>query len=524
MDKKKIFIEHINEKTSNKFTFLKLKNILYDVNKNNCKIDFIYPSSKEITDDDRKEIYEVIANYIKVDVVLKLEINKSYVESDIIAKQITNFLEENHKFFFNSFDLKNLTVLCEDKVKVHFNLESKLQDFFTQFNLDKKLLEFLDKNFCAEFEISTSPIEEKVFDDDYLSSRIKLIEEKNDLDALLSLSQDKYFLLDKKPLVGDEITFNPRYIRTITKQYDSCVVAGKIYNINERTFKKKSKKPDKNGEFIVEDKPFFSFQIKDDTGSINGVIFPSKTVYHKMHLLKNGDTIAVQGRIGKFNDNFDIMAGKISFCTIPNKNDAPIVDQNLIADYRFVRPQNYHIERQQSLFEERHLSTEILNNTYVVYDFETTGIDFNKEEIIEIGALKIVGGEYKEVFTTLVKPSKHIPEEATRVNKITDEMVANSPHISQVIGDFYLFCKGSQLVGYNNIFFDKQFLDKASAKVGINFDNTQLDAFSLAKQKLKGLNHYNLSSVAKHLNINLTDAHRALSDVIATAEVFLKLY
>ena len=79
-------------------------------------------------------------------------------------------------------------------------------------------------------------------------------------------------------------------------------------------------------------------------------------------------------------------------------------------------------------------------------------------------------------------------------------------------------------MGYNNIFFDKLFLDKASEKVGINFDNPQLDAFSLAKQKISGLKHYNLSSVAKYLNINLTDAHRALSDVIATAEVFLKLY
>ncbi|NCB48434.1 MAG: hypothetical protein EOM55_02240 [Clostridia bacterium] len=524
MDKKKIFIEYINEKTSNKFTFLKLKNIFYDTQKNHCKIDFIYPSSNEITEEDRKKIFEIIKNYIKLDVELKVEINKSYVESDLIAKQIARFFEINHKFFFSSFDFKNLNILCEEIVKIHFNLESKLYDFFKQFNIDKKLLEYLDKNFCAEFEISTNLAEEKAYNDDFLFSRIKSIEEKSDLDALISTSQDKYFLLDKKPLVGDEITFNPRYIRTITRQFDSCVVAGKISNISERTYKKKTKKTDKNGEVIVEDKPFFNFQIKDDTGSIKGVIFPNKAVYHKMHLLKDGDTIAVQGRIGKFNDNFDIMAGKISFCTIPNKNDAVVVDQNLIADYRFVRPQNYLIERQQSLFEEKHLSAEILNNSYVVYDFETTGIDFNTEEIIEIGALKIVGGEYREVFTTLVKPSKHIPEGATKVNKITDEMVANSPSISQVIGDFYLFCKGSQLVGFNNIFFDKQFLDKASAKVGINFDNPQLDAFSLAKQKLKGLNHYNLSSVAKHLNINLTDAHRALSDVIATAEVFLKLY
>jgi len=524
MDKEKKFIDYINEKTSNKFTFLKLKNIFFDTTKNFCKIDFIYPSTNEISEGDRKEIFGIIADYIKVDVTLKVEINKSFVEKDLIIKQIINFFETNHKLFLNSFEFKNLTVSCEDVVKVHFNLEKKLQDFFTQFNIDKKLLLNLNKNFCAEFEISTSPAGEKDFDEEYLSSRIKSVQERSDLDALISMSQDKYFVVDKKALVGDEITFNPRFIRTISKQYDSCVVAGKIQNITERSFKKNTKKADEKGEVIIEEKPYFSFQIKDDTGSLNGVIFTSKTAYHKMHLLKNGDTVIVQGRISKFNENFEIMAQKINLCTLPNKNETFVVDQNLISDYRFVRPQTYHVQRQSSLFEERHLSNEILNNSFVVYDFETTGIDFNKEEIIEIGALKIVNGEYREVFTTLVKPSKHIPEEATKVNKITDDMVANSHSIEQVIGDFYLFCKGSQLVGFNNIFFDKQFLDKVCVKVGINFDNTQIDAFSLAKQKLNGLKHYNLSSVAKHLNVNLTDAHRALSDVIATAEVFLKLY
>jgi len=54
--------------------------------------------------------------------------------------------------------------------------------------------------------------------------------------------------------------------------------------------------------------------------------------------------------------------------------------------------------------------------------------------------------------------------------------------------------------------------------------NEQIDAFVLAKDKLKGLRNYKLSTVSKYLEVNLVDAHRALNDVIATAEVFLKLY
>ena len=80
------------------------------------------------------------------------------------------------------------------------------------------------------------------------------------------------------------------------------------------------------------------------------------------------------------------------------------------------------------------------------------------------------------------------------------------------------------MVGYNSIAFDSVFLERAGKLVGINFDNNQLDAFMLAKQKLKGLRNYKLGTVAKYLEVNLIDAHRALNDVIATAEVFLKLY
>ena len=80
------------------------------------------------------------------------------------------------------------------------------------------------------------------------------------------------------------------------------------------------------------------------------------------------------------------------------------------------------------------------------------------------------------------------------------------------------------MVGYNSVAFDYLFLDKVSKAVNIKFDNGQLDVFLMAKQKLKGLSNYKLSSVAKYLEVPLIDAHRALNDVIATAEVFMRLY
>ncbi len=527
MNKIEKFLSFIDEKTEGKFTFLKLKNLSFNKTTNALKTEFIYPAQEQLADADRKEIVQAIKEYLqkaKAEVSLKVEINKSFVESDLVFGKVKDFLAQNYKAIFSAFDFKNLTVLCEEKVKVYFKLEKNLSERFEEQKIEKKLLEHLEKNFCAQFEISFSQTEEESFDEDLLTKRIAEIREKSDFDALLSASQEKYFLLDKKPFIGTDITFNPRFIKTISRPMDTCVVAGKLSNLTEKSFKKKSKKTDENGEAIFEEKPYFKFQLRDDTGAINGVIFPTKAAYHKMHLLKEGNILAVQGRVTKFNEAFEINAEKISFCTLPSREENLKNVVNIVDGYRFVRPRKYSVQQQTSLFKEKEPSKEILKNTFVVYDFETTGIDSANEEIIEIGALKIENGQFTEEFSTLVKPTKRIPPDATRVNKITDEMVADSLPIERVLGDFFQFCKGAQLVGYNNISFDKAFLDKAGAKVGINFEHSQIDVLLLARQKLNGLKHYNLGSVAKNLNVELTDAHRALSDVIATAEIFLKLY
>ncbi len=66
---------------------------------------------------------------------------------------------------------------------------------------------------------------------------------------------------------------------------------------------------------------------------------------------------------------------------------------------------------------------------YVVFDFETTGINPNRDAIIEISAVKVKSGEIMAVFSSLVNPQMPIPYGATQVNGITNEMVANIPLI-----------------------------------------------------------------------------------------------
>lgn len=76
---------------------------------------------------------------------------------------------------------------------------------------------------------------------------------------------------------------------------------------------------------------------------------------------------------------------------------------------------------------------------YVVFDLETTGINQGRDAIIEISAVKVVGGAIVEEYSTLVNPKRHIPAGATAVNGITDGMVADAPEIGDAIRGFLEF-------------------------------------------------------------------------------------
>lgn len=524
-------INLINQKTCDKFSFLRLKQVFFDVNKNYCEISLIYPKSQTLTDIDKQQIIDAIKDVLSLaKAKLVVKINKSFVESDLIKKTIDMCLSKISPVLqskLKSCDV-NVNVLSDDLAIVLFRLERDMIEYFSSFNLGKTLKEFLEKNYCCEFEIKTEERIADITNENFLNDRIENLKAQSDIAALTNMMKDKYVVNDKKVIVGDEITFNPKFIKSVVEPTENGVIAGKISFLTEKSYLSKRTKKNKEGEEERIQKPFFKFSVKDQTGSMNVVIFPSKSNYHKMHLLKDGDNVVVQGKVSKnsYSDKLELMARKINLCSMPEEANHNIkLNADDIVAYKYVKPIKYTSAKQSNLFDSvLNYSKEIQTQSYVVYDFETTGIDPQTDEIIEIGALKIENGRFTDVFTTLVKPKKLIPPDATKINRITNDMVANCYTIEQILRDFYLFCKDCQMVGYNSISFDSQFLINAAKRVGLNFDNGQLDVFMMAKEKLKGLRNYKLGTVAKYLEVNLVDAHRALNDVIATAEVFMKLY
>lgn len=156
---------------------------------------------------------------------------------------------------------------------------------------------------------------------------------------------------------------------------------------------------------------------------------------------------------------------------------------------------------------------------YVVFDLETTGTSPDKSGITEIGAVKVVGGEIVEEFSTLVNPGMPITPFVIRLTGITNSMVADAPPVEEILPAFEEFVEGSVLVGHN-VQFDCSFV---SAARGEPLPNPVLDTLKLARTLVPGLRRYRLGSLAGHFGVRQVPNHRGLSDAAATTEVFLKL-
>ena len=160
-----------------------------------------------------------------------------------------------------------------------------------------------------------------------------------------------------------------------------------------------------------------------------------------------------------------------------------------------------------------------LDGDFVVFDLETTGLSPEKNRIIEIGAVRVSGGEIVDKFSTFVNPEVPIPFEIEKLTSINDAMVIGAPKIEEALPRFLEFCGDAALVGHNAAF-DVSFVAHSAARLGLPFDPTVLDTVTLAQHLLPNLNRYKLDTVAKALNVSLENHHRAVDDAGATAEIF----
>lgn len=164
---------------------------------------------------------------------------------------------------------------------------------------------------------------------------------------------------------------------------------------------------------------------------------------------------------------------------------------------------------------------EFLN--FIALDIETTGFDFEKNEIIEIGAIRYEKGEIKDKFSVFIKPSAPVPKFIKQLTKITDEQLASGDKLTEALIKLQDFV-GANLVVCHNTSFDIGFIKAKLVKCGLaKFTNQTLDTLELCRIYLPFIANHKLITVADHFRIDLKNAHRAYYDAIATGEILIKL-
>lgn len=164
--------------------------------------------------------------------------------------------------------------------------------------------------------------------------------------------------------------------------------------------------------------------------------------------------------------------------------------------------------------------------SFVAYDVETTGLSSDKDEIIEIGAVRVKDGEITEQFQTFVKPyKKGISEKTVELTGITKDMVQSAPMMWDAFNAFADFIGDDIVIGYNNISFDNRFLMRAGRYARRTLSNRFFDVKTYAKENSGSLGCEGLSlgELSQYLNITNPRAHRALADAETTARVYLAL-
>ncbi|AZU61522.1 PolC-type DNA polymerase III [Neobacillus mesonae] len=165
----------------------------------------------------------------------------------------------------------------------------------------------------------------------------------------------------------------------------------------------------------------------------------------------------------------------------------------------------------------------LAEDTYVVFDVETTGLSAVYDTIIELAAVKVKDGDIIDRFESFANPHHRLSATTINLTGITDDMVQNAPEVSEVLHKFHEWTKDAVLVAHNASF-DMGFLNVGYKKIGLDkAKNPVIDTLELGRFLYPELKNHRLNTLAKRFDIELTQHHRAIYDAEATGYLLLKM-
>lgn len=168
----------------------------------------------------------------------------------------------------------------------------------------------------------------------------------------------------------------------------------------------------------------------------------------------------------------------------------------------------------------------LLDETYVVFDLETTGLYADKgDSIIEIGAVKMKNGKIIDTFDTFINPNVKLSSEIISITSITDEMLIDAPNEEDAVKSFINWVGEYPMVAHNAKF-DISFINSAYRKYNLGvLNNTLIDTLGLSRYLESNERYHNLATLVIRYNIPWDEEkhHRANYDAEGTALILYKM-
>ena len=503
MDK---ILEIINQKSGDAYADLILNEFnVYVYNKQVVVTFFMHSDAYDEKYND--EYYDKLNALVREEIPdrfkLKMSVRKTFDDEDIVHSAVVRFLQENYPSVSAKITKGSIKIKHSQYYDIIISTPAYIYNILNGEEFRERLLKWLSRQFVAQFEITVVEVEdgEKTYDEDDGEADTVIYVAKN-----IEISEVQEF-------IGAPITKFPRYISESHKEISDAVICGKVSDLRRKTSAK--------GNL------FYTFTLSDPTGAMRCMHFPRSEKAPKMESLADGAEVVVAGSIKRDlkYDSCTMWMQRMSFCNI--NWDTPINDvvyKSEPSSYKTVWPTPYSDIEQGNLFDgEEVIPPALMNKTFVIFDFETTGKDPTKCEPIELAGVKMVDGVFTECFSTFVRPKERVSAEITELTSITQEDVEYAPLPDAVMADFYKFTRGATLVGHNAVGYDIPILKRVGRDAQYNFDNPVEDTYLLARKFIKGSANYKLITLCEFTGISLLNAHRAIGDVVATAKLFKKL-
>ncbi|MGN0807412.1 MAG: exonuclease domain-containing protein [Candidatus Coproplasma sp.] len=463
-------------------------------------------TDKTYSDDDVAAAKKIIRKYVPEYFNCSVKVNKLTPDENMVEKKIFAIINEDNR--------QLAALITQDDIKVE---KTERGFFFTitvihtssyMSDVAGNICKRLKKCFCGEFEGRCKESAEKIDD-------IVVEEKHSNVEYEIPV---RYFeIADFTPIEGTTTPTTAVYLADLNFVADKVAVCGQIISVRERTITNAN-----NKERIM-----FSFTINDMTASMRIAYFARQKSIEKIRELKVGDSVVLTCKTELYNGEIRPTAmtvdlGRVPNGFVPEKRQSKPVPKY----YETVFPEPFVDFTQNDFFTDTSMPECLTQNSFVVFDLETTGLNSspsggNMDRIIEIGAFKIINGEIKESFSTFINPERKLSQEIIALTGISQEMVADAPTYQQVMPDFFKFIDGCYLVGHNAANFDFKFIDYYCSICGYVPERKIFDTIPLSQQMLR-LSNYKLNTVADYFGITFNH-HRAIDDALTTAKIFIEL-